>query len=51
MEMKNLQSTYQPNDLTLSTSHSQIEIATNENDETFYIGKNKISGQGLGAIF
>ena len=32
-------------DLTLSTSHSQIQIDTIENDETFSIGKNKIDDQ------
>ena len=38
-------------DLTLSISHSRIEIATNENDETFSIVKNKIGRQGLEQYF
>ena len=38
-------------DLTLSTSHSQIQIDTTENDETFSIVKNKIRRQGLKQYF
>ena len=38
-------------DLTFLTSHSQIEIAITENDETFSIGKNKIGRQDLEQCF
>ena len=38
-------------DLTLSTSHSQIQIDTTDNDEMFSVVKNKIGRQSLEQYF